>query len=193
MRDVIKLGIILLIITSVAAVVLGLANELTKDKIAMVEAEISEAARRDVLSMANTFEPVDEEIFQDIIRGNNSILEVYEGYSDENTLVGYAIKTSTPGYSGNVEVITGISLEGKITGIKVVSHQETPGLGANATKPAYQNQYTNKPTDQQIEVVKGVPSKENEIQALSGATVSSNAVTDGVNAARKIFNDTLAK
>lgn len=193
MRDVIKLGIILLIITSVAAVVLGLANELTKDRIAMVEAEISEAARRDVLSMASTFEPVDEETFQDIIKGNNSILEVYQGYSNENNLVGYAIKTTTPGYSGNVEVITGISIEGKITGIKVVSHQETPGLGANATKPSFQNQYANKSTEQEIEVVKGVPSKENEIQALSGATVSANAVTDGVNAARKVFNDKLAK
>ncbi|RKD33192.1 RnfABCDGE type electron transport complex subunit G [Thermohalobacter berrensis] len=192
MREIVKLGLILLLITSAAAVVLGLSNAATIGTIEAVEAKASEVARKEVLPEAENFKTLEEEKLNEILNGNEKVLEVYAGYKGEN-IVGYAIKTATPGYGGNVEVITGISTEGKITGIKVVKHQETPGLGANATSAEFQNQYKDMNTSKEITVVKTQPSNENEIQALTGATITSDAVTNGVNIARELFNNKLSK
>lgn len=186
MREIIKLGLILLLITSVAAVVLGLSNSITEEKITEAEALTSEEARKEVLPEGETFEDAKLKI------DNDKVLEVYVGLKDGNK-VGYAIKTATPGYGANVEVITGISVDGKITGIKVVSHQETPGLGANATSSQFQDQFKEKDTDEEVVVVKSTPSNNNEVQALTGATITSRAVTNGVNTARDLFNKELNK
>ncbi|SHH61073.1 electron transport complex protein RnfG [Caloranaerobacter azorensis DSM 13643] len=193
MGDILKLGLILLLITSITALVLGYANDMTKDVIVNVENQASEVARKEVLPLAESFKSLDKEILNKIINENPNIKEIYSGYSENGDLVGYTIKTATPGYGGDVEVITGISLENKITGIKVVSHKETPGLGANATQPKFQNQFKDKSVSKELEVVKGSPSSENEIQALTGATITSKAVTKGVNLAREIFINNLAK
>lgn len=191
MREIIKLALILLLITSVAAVVLGLSNSVTEEVIEEVEAQLSNEARTGACPNAETFKPIDEEVFNQIIESNDKVMEVFAGYAGDE-MVGYAIKTATPGYGANVEVITGISLDGKLTGIQVVKHQETPGLGANITGKGFQNQYTGKSAETNISVVK-VPPKDNEIQALSGATISSDAVTDGVNIAIDVFKNILSK
>lgn len=190
MREVIKLGLILLLITSVAAVVLGLSNSITEGVIEEVEGQASKEARMEALPQADSFKAIDEEKFNEIKSENDKVLEVYAGYSNDS-IVGYAIKTATPGYGADVEVITGISIDDKITGVKVVSHQETPGLGANATSSEFQNQYKEKSTEKDIVVVKTAPSNANEIQALTGATITSDCVTSGVNIAKDIFNNML--
>lgn len=193
MRDIVKLGLMLLLITSVAAVVLAMSNNVTSGVISEVEAQASDAARKEVLPQADNFKPLNKDLLNSIIGENNRILDIYTGYSEDDSEVGYAIKTATPGYGGDVEVITGISLDGKITGIKVVRHQETPGLGANATTPEFQEQFIDKSVENEVIVVKSNPGNDNEIQALTGATITSNAVTSGVNIAREIYNSKLSK
>ncbi len=193
MREVIKLGIILLIITSIAAVVLAFSNYFTKDIIANVEEKANNEARMEVLPQAKNFKPLDEESLKEIQSENSKVLEVYIGYDESENIAGHTIKAASPGYGGDVLVITGISAEGKVTGMKVVSHQETPGLGANSTKPDFQNQFQGKSVSTEITVVKSSPSSENEVQALTGATITSRAVTNGVNIAREIFNGKLSK
>jgi len=192
MREIIKLGLILLIITSIAAVVLAFSNDTTSVIIAEVEEKANDSARKEVLPQAQNFKPLDEDEFAIIFEENNKVLEIFRGYDNSENLVGYTFKTATPGYGGNIQVISGISLEGKVTGMKVVSHQETPGLGANATKAEFQGQFTDKQIDKEIIVVKSKPSDESEIQALTGATITSKAVTNGVNVAREIFNTKLS-
>jgi H+/Na+-translocating ferredoxin:NAD+ oxidoreductase subunit G len=193
MREVIKLGLVLLIITSIAAVVLAFSNDYTKDIIADVEEKVNNDARMEVLPQAKDFKPLDEQQFKKLQDENNKIIEIYVGYSESENIAGYTIKTATPGYGGDVLVITGISSEGKLTGMKVVSHQETPGLGANSTKPDFQEQFEGKLVDSEITVVKSSPSSENEIQAITGATITSRAVTSGVNIAREIFYSEFSK
>lgn len=193
MREVIKLGLVLLIITSIAALVLAFSNDFTKDIIAEVEEKANNDARMEVMPQAKEFKPLDEEQLKKLQGDNNRIIEIYVGYSEDENIEGYTIKTATPGYGGDVLVITGISSEGKLTGMKIVSHQETPGLGANATKPDFQHQFQGKLVDSEITVVKSSPSNENEIQAITGATITSRAVTNGVNIAREIFNSMLSK
>jgi len=187
MREIIKLGLILFIITFVAAALLGFANEVTSDLIAQVQEQENNKARQEILPSAESFEPLDESEFNTIVSENDKVIEVYIGKDSNNELVGYTVKTRASGYGGDIDIITGISVEGNITGMKVVSHSETPGLGANAQKPEFQNQFVGKSTSSKITVVKTVP-KDNEIQAISGATITSNAVSNGVNMAIDVFN-----
>ncbi len=187
MNETIKLGVVLLIITSVAAAILGLSNAVTEDKIAEAINLQNEQARLEVLPIADKFESFDISEVED-----DKVIEVYKGLKD-GQIVGYTVKTATSSYGGNIEVMTAVSAEGEITGVKVVAHQDTPGLGANSTKPEFQNQYKGKNVGQQIIVVKTEPTNNNEIQAITGATITSNGVTNGVNTAIELFNNYLNK
>ena len=96
-------------------------------------------------------------------------------------LIGYTIKTSPKGYGGAVEVMVGISTDGKITGVDIGNHSETPGLGSKASDPAFKDQYLDKDVANSLLVVKGSVNNDNEISAISGATITSNGVTSGEN------------
>lgn len=191
MREIIKLGLILLLITSISAVVLGLTNSVTEEKIEDAENLVSEEARKAVLPGAEKFVKEESTEINKIVKDNSDILEVYRGMNNKDELLGYAIKTSSSGYGGDVEVITGISNDGIITGMNVVSHQETPGLGANATGEEFQNQFKEMPIEKDIIVVKSEPQNEDEVQSLTGATITSDAVVKGVNSARNLYNNNL--
>ena len=119
------------------------------------------------------------------------VLEVYEGIKD-GQVIGYTIKTSSKGYGGAIELMVGISKDGKITGVEIGNHSETPGLGSKATEPMFKNQYVDKDVLNSLLVVKGSTNNDNEISAISGATITSNGVTNGVNAAMKIYNEKLS-
>jgi electron transport complex protein RnfG len=188
MNETLKLGLILFLITAISAVVLGVSNDITSVKIAKAEKMANDQARKEVLEDAEDFEPLDESEFNRIVSDNPDIIEIYEGYSDNN-LVGYTFKTEISGFGGDLEVMTGISIEGVITGMKVLNHSETPGLGANCKNPEFQNQFKDKPVDNELIVVKEETSNDDEIQALTSATITSNAVTAGVNMAREVFNN----
>ncbi len=192
MREIIKLGLILFIITAIAATLLAFANDATSELIAQVQEQESNKARQEVLPSAEKFTLLNESELNAIVLENNRIKEIYIGKNSADELVGYTIKTTASGYGGNIEVITGISADGNVTGMKVVSHSETPGLGANAAKPEFQAQFVGKSTSSNISVVKSAPS-DSEIQAISGATITSKAVSNGVNIAIDVFNSKLAK
>lgn len=185
MKENIRLGLILLLITAIAGLLLGGAYEITKTPIAATIEADKQAAMKEILPMADKFSKADVNI-----KGNKKISEVNAGIKDSE-IAGYAIKVSPKGYGGPVEIMVGISSEGKVTGIKILSHTETPGLGANAPKPEFSNQYENKSTKDKLEVVKASPSKENQIQAITGATITSKAVTLGVNDAIDFYNSSL--
>lgn len=184
MKDILKLGITLFAICAVAALVLGVTNNITAPVIEERNIQASNEARKIVLSEADEFKELD---------GMNSdiVLEVYEGIKD-GQVIGYTIKTSSKGYGGAIELMVGISKDGKITGVEIGNHSETPGLGSKATEPMFKNQYVNKDVLNSLLVVKGSTNNDNEISAISGATITSNGVTNGVNAAMKIYNEKLS-
>lgn len=184
MKDILKLGVTLFAICAVAALVLGVTNNITAPVIEERNIQASNEARKIVLSEADEFKELD---------GMNSdiVLEVYEGIKD-GQVIGYTIKTSSKGYGGAIELMVGISKDGKITGVEIGSHSETPGLGSKATEPMFKNQYVDKDVLNSLLVVKGSTNNDNEISAISGATITSNGVTNGVNAAMKIYNEKLS-
>ncbi len=190
MKKTIKLGLILLIFTVIAAGILGGLHLQTEGIIEEVQIQENNEARQEVLSDGEDFEEMDKSIFDEAVKNSPHVEEIYEGLDGSGELVGYTIKTSLNGYSGPIVVMTGIDLEGVILGMKVVSNTETPGLGANASNPEFQDEFAEKSADSDIELVKNNPGDE-EVEALTGATITSQAVTDSVNEAIKAYNNIL--
>ncbi|MDO4460614.1 MAG: RnfABCDGE type electron transport complex subunit G [Clostridia bacterium] len=173
-KTVLVPALILVCICIVVSALLGVTNNLTKDKIAEVQAKNAEMARGVVLPDAEAFEEVTAEE------------NVYYVGKAGDSVVGYVFTTAGKGYGGDVEVMTGISTDGNITGISILTQNETPGLGGNCTKESFQEQY--KQGAQTIAVVKNQEAGEGQIQALTGATITSRAVTDAVNEAVDMYN-----
>ena len=110
---------------------------------------------------------------------------IYRGATDDGRLLGYAIRVVTQGYGGGITMIVGVSpdLE-SILGIEIVEQLETPGLGGNITNEPFKAQFTGLAADEPFSYVRNVePARdENEIQAISGATITSRAIVSGMNA-----------
>ncbi|MFZ5352958.1 MAG: RnfABCDGE type electron transport complex subunit G [Bacillota bacterium] len=187
MRDYVRLTGILLIICLIAAVLLGLTNSITHDKIQEQIAKANDEARAEVLPAAREFNKVEYSN-----PNLTTVVEVYEGKTDGN-LTGYAVKVAPKGYGGLIEIIVGIDTNGVVQGIKVGNNNETPGLGKNAASPGYQNQYKGKTIDNEISVIKNGTPKENEIVAIAGSTITSKGVTNGVNEAMAAVKELLNK
>lgn len=179
MKETLKLGIILLIITVVSAGVLAVSNNLTKDKIEEIRIAESVAALEQLFGDGHEFIEIDETTLDAMI-GDRPIVEIFEAYKDD-VLEGYAIKTSTSGYSGNLVVLTGISkTEDKILGMRLVEHEETKTIGGKAAEPEYQEKFDDRDLEEEI------------TDTISGATVTSKGVLKGINIARELYNTELA-
>ncbi|WP_461206979.1 RnfABCDGE type electron transport complex subunit G [Clostridium sp. DL1XJH146] len=183
--SILRLGLILFIVTAVAGTVLGGVHKITAEPIAIQAIKTNNEAMQEVLPSAEEFSLLDIEIPED-----SMIQEVNEGQA-AGEIAGYSIKVITAGYGGDVTLIVGISAEGTIQGMKILEHSETPGLGANAEKDEFRVQYNDKSVEEELTVVKTEPVNDNEIQALTGATITSKAVTTGVNAAIEFYNSEL--
>lgn len=184
MRDYARLAGVLLIVCAIAAALLGYTNEITYDRIQEQLVKASDEARKAVLPDADAFEKLDDSTFS-TIKDNakyNFVTEIYTAKTGEN-ITGYAVKVAPKGYGGAVEVVVGVSTDGTLQGIKVGSNNETPGLGKNAATPKFQEQFNGKAWGNPINVIKSGTPKDNEIAALSGATITSRAVASGVNQA----------
>ena len=126
-------------------------------------------SRKIVLPQADTFESQEDGAYYTGLAGGE--------------LAGYVFETGASGYGGTVSVMTGIDVEGNITGVVILSHDETPGLGANATKSSFLDQYLQPAPEGGLSVVKYQTPSDGQIEAMTGATVTSTAVTNAVNQA----------
>ncbi|MCT8975997.1 RnfABCDGE type electron transport complex subunit G [Clostridium sp. CX1] len=178
-----KLALRLFIVAGMAGAILGAAHAVTEKPIAEQQKKANSEAMKLILPKAEQFNKLE-------ISPKGDVIEVNEGKSSEKT-EGYAIKVTPKGYAGAITMMVGVSTDGKVQGIKILSHSETPGLGANATEPAFSDQYKDKATDKALEVVKRPVASENEIQAITGSTITSKAVTKGVNEAVEYYKSEL--
>ncbi|KEI13012.1 electron transporter RnfG [Clostridium novyi B str. ATCC 27606] len=190
--ETLMLGFKLLIITAIAGLVLGWAHKVTLIPIKQQEIKTNNDAMKEVLPSATNFTkiasvtPNDGEKFDMKLDENGSVKEVNKADGE-----GYAIKVGTKGYGGEILMMVGINKDGKIGGIKILAHNETPGLGAKAPEKEFSGQYDKKSIEKSLKVVKTKPSADNEIEAITGATITSNAVTKGVNDAVEFYNKEL--
>mgnify|MGYP003309614826 CR=1 FL=1 len=181
---VIKLALILFAITFIATLLLTLCNYITKDKIALLEAQNAENARQSVISGAN-FKKVD--LDESLLKEHASCGTIEAYRADKNgEFAGYCISVAPTGYIGQINMIVGINPDLSFAGIKIISMSETPGLGAKATNKEFYGQFSEGKKGT-LSVVKNQPApKENEINAVTGATITSKTITKGANCALEI-------
>ena len=180
MKEILKPAFRLFVIAVIAAALLGGTYLLTKDPIAEHETAAQTAARQAVLADAVEF----REHVVERAEGYEFINEVYDGFNESGELVGYTISMTAKGYNPDIVLTLGVDHEGVVTALNVGSNSESPGLGANAAKPEFYGQFAGKTAG--MSVTKGVPA-ENEISAISGATVTSRGITDAVSGALEFF------
>lgn len=194
MRDYVRLTGVLLVVCIIAAGVLGIANAVTSEKIIEQMIKESDAARREVLAEATEFSKINESDISDILEkpDYDIVNEVFEGKT-QGKVIGYTVKTTPKGYGGSVEIIIGIDVEGKVKGVKVGENSETPGLGKNAATPKFQGQFIEKDWEKGVALIKHGTPKNNEILSIAGATITSTAVTKGVNTALDLVKELSGK
>lgn len=169
------LAAILFIITAIVALMLAFANDITAEKIAQNTIKAQNEARNAVMHDATDF------VFLKSIK-NETVREIYLAKNKEAEL-GWCVSVAPNGYGGEVEFIVGIDKSFAITGIKIVNMSETPGLGAKAGEEKFTSQFEGKDASNGLSVIKSGSPSNSEILAISGATVTSNAIKAGVNAA----------
>lgn len=170
----------LFVVAAIVALLLALTNSITVDKIAEQNTLKQNDSCKIVLPEATDF-----------TSGTLDDITYYTGTDDGGNTVGYAIITSEKGYGGEVEVMTGITTAGNVSGVVILSQNETPGLGANAEKEDFRDQYKTETPPSNFVVSKESTETTDEtvqIQAMTGATITSKAVTQAVNDALNAFN-----
>jgi len=173
----------LTVITLIVTVLLVLTNEMTKDRIAELKAQAEERAKKEVLADADTF------MEKTIMIDGEEVT-----YFEAGNGVGYVFSTISKGYGGKLVVMTGITSEGEIAGVRLTSQHETPGLGQKALGEGFTNQFKMAVPANGIQVAKGGSpddQKANEIDALTGATITTKAVTNAVNEAIQIYHEVI--
>lgn len=196
-----KDALVLCAITLVAGAALGGVYTATEAPIAAANLAAKEAAYRSVLPEAASF---DAEGMEEALAagnaevaglgfGNVTLDEAVTAADASGATIGYVItSTSKDGYGGAITVSVGISADGTVNGIEFLTLAETAGLGMNASKPEWKGQYAGKNVDA-FTVTKNGAAADNEINAISGATITSNAVTGAVNAAVHFAKNCLAQ
>lgn len=169
MKDVkyiLRLTVTLLLITAFVAAALAGVNAITKEKIDAAKQEKADAAKKEVLPGYDSFEAVD-------FTADEKVKAVYVPVGGE----GYVAEVVVGGFGGDITMMVGVK-DGAVCGVAIVSQQETAGLGAVAADQnkgvAFRNQFV------------GMTAQSEQVDAISGATITSKAVLSGVNAALSV-------
>ncbi len=181
MKENLRLGFTLLMICLVAGLALAFANNATADIIAQ-NSKLNKADLSELLPGADNIKEISGAVEGTIIK------EAFEAYSGD-ALAGYVIKVSPKGFKGDIDLMLAINTDDVITGIKVVAHTETPGLGAKIDLPEYKEKFKSLSIENELKSVKTAKAADNEVEAISGATVTSNAVVSGINEAIKYYKE----
>ena len=188
-KSLVKDSLILAVITLLANILIGIVYEITKDPIAKAQEAATQAAYETVFSTADSFAPVegfDSEAASSYVHeqgyADDDILACLTANDKDGNVLGYVITVvSHAGYGGDITFSIGITNEGVLNGYSITDISETAGLGMKAKEEGFSSQFVNKALGI-FEVTKTSPASDSEIQAISGATITSKAVTYGVDA-----------
>ena len=187
-KKIVHDALILTAFTLVLGFVLGLVYEITKEPIAAADAATAQAAYSKVFADAESFEAYegfDKEAAASLMEEqgfNDEITDVQTAKDGSGNSLGYVITvTAKDGSQANITFSVGIQMDGTVNGYSITSIAETPGLGDKAKNEEFSGQFQGKQADS-FTVVKQAPASDSEIESISGATITSRAMTNGVNA-----------
>lgn len=195
MKEMMKNTGIMLVITLVAGLVLGFVYQITKEPIEEQNAKKKQEACQEVFQDAASFEAVeikeaDASLWESEGYGQETIDEVMSALDASGSLLGYVITVTTKeGYGGDIQFAVGVRMDGTVNGISILDISETAGLGMRAEE-VLKPQFADKQVEK-FEYTKSGATSENQIDAISGATITTNAVTNGVNAGLYYFQTEL--
>lgn len=159
MKEAIRYAFILGLICFFSSSVLAIVNSITEPQIRLQKEKEESSAFSEVMPESLDFRPhyQDEKVIY------------YAAYDPNNKLNGFILKAKTKGYAADIEMVVGLDLKLEIAGIKILSQNETPGLGNRIAESSFLGQFQGKAVD-----------TFNEVQAITGATISSSAVINSV-------------
>lgn len=152
-------GIVLTVIAFLAAFILAFVNDFTAPKIAENTRKAVNQARIRVLPLASDFKEEDAKSAEG--------LDFIPGKNESGERVGYVVSAATNGYAGPINFVLGFDLDGKITGLAIVSSQETPGLGSKINNDSWKNLWIGRDSSHEFN---------KSVDAFAGATISPEAV-----------------
>lgn len=187
-------ALILTAITLVAGFLLGLVHDITLDPIEKGKYEDEQAAYKEVFADADSFEAYADfdadaatKAANDAGYVNDTVDGAQVALDASGSPLGYVITvTSTEGSQANITLSIGVTSEGVLNGYATTSISETPGLGQKVVEPAFKDQFAGKNCES-FTVTKTGASSDSEIDSISGATISSRAVANAVNAGLAYF------
>ncbi len=197
-QNMLKDALILCAISLIAALALGFVNELTKDRIAQLEAEKKAEAYREVFPEAvaiidastnDVLVKVQEDSAQLLADGgfaNTTINEICLVQDASGATIGYVASVSTKAYDA-MTLTFGYTVDGTITGLSFLEIKETPGIGMKADLPEFKDQFAGNKAEQLVSVKSGAGA--GEINAISGATYTTDGVINGVNAGIHVMKE----
>lgn len=172
-KEFIKLAGILCAITLIAALLLACVNKITAPEIEKTAQQASEDAMKTIL-------PADK---YEAVEGKENVYRAIKG----SDVIGYCVTVTVNGFGGPIEMMVGIGTDEVLKGIDILSHSETAGLGAKADTEDFKKRFVRKNPD--LTVVKQPTTNIAEVQAITGATITSRAVADGVKQANEIVKE----
>ena len=181
--DFIQMALTLFAITAVVAVLLALANSVTAPIIEKSAQDRLNQSLNSLMKEAVTFEEMTEYSKKVNIGGETvPVIAAYQGRNQSEEVTGYCIHVAPTGYSDAIEMMVAVNGEGAVSGVQILSISDTPGIGMKVQSDAeFQNSLLG--LSEQANIVKSAPQKSTDIQVISGASISSAAYINGVNAA----------
>ncbi len=196
-KKIVHDALVLTAFTLVLGLILGGVYAITKEPIAAAEYETAQKAYRTVFSSADSFEALedfDKKAATGVVTSagyKDSIDDIEVAKDAGGETLGYVITvTAKDASQDTITYAVGIQNDGTVNGYSITSIAETPGLGAKAVEEAFYSQFNNKNVDE-FTVVKQTPGDDSEIESISGATITSRAMANGVNAALYYFRQEL--
>jgi len=201
-NSVFKDILILCLITLIAGTALGYINQLTQGTITEQKLSAKVETYKKLYSEAEHFQ-YDNELSDQVKLadkeigslnfGNVHVEEAVQALDNSGNVIGYIISTTTgDGYNGDIAAAVGIASDGTVIGVEMLEINETAGLGSKANDKDFKEQYAGKKVEA-FSVSKDGNSADNEIEAISGATITSTAVTNAVNASLYFKNNYIGK
>lgn len=198
MNNILKNTLILTVITVVSGLLLGIVYGVTKEPIAAAQENTKQEAFRAVLSGADNFEEYKEfdtdsalKLLKDSGYPSDEITEVVTATDKDGTVIGYVVNVmSHEAYDGDLQLSVGLLCDGTVAGVEMLSISETAGLGMKADEQEFKDQFKDKKVEK-FSYTKNGESGDNMIDAISGATITTNAVTNAVDSALVYFQNEL--
>lgn len=189
MKKMLKDAAILFAITLISGLLLGIVYEVTKEPIAQQEVKRKKEACMEVFQEASDFEAM-EISGEEVLEATATINDVSKALAEDGSLLGYVLDITThEGYNGDIQFTMGIRLDGTVNGISLLSISETPGLGMKAEE-VLKPQFAEKNVTAFSYTKTGAVTPD-QIDAISGATLTTNALVNGVNTGLEFFKTQL--